>query len=261
MDKHVPRKRFGQNFLQDQSVIARILAAIQAKDNAVVEIGPGQGALTIPLLEQLAKLTVIELDRDLIEMLKSKSANKGKLTIFNQDVLKFDFFELGHPQLNVIGNLPYNISTPLLFHLFEYLTVISEMIFMLQREVVDRICADVNDNNYSRLSVMTQFHCQTEKLFDVPPEAFYPVPKVTSSVIKMTPISRNNPKLDQQLFAKIVKQAFAQRRKVLNNNLGELLSLADFETLEISPKSRAQELSIEQFIEITLLVQAKQVQH
>ncbi len=258
MNKHVPRKRFGQNFLQDQSVISHILSSINpSNDEFIVEIGPGQGALTLPLLKLLGKLTVIELDRDLIYSLKNKCADIGQLEVFNQDVLQFNFSQFNKSKIRVVGNLPYNISTPLLFHLFEQRDLISDMVFMLQKEVVDRLSADVNNSNYSRLSVMAQYHCKIEKLFDVPPSAFSPAPKVMSSVLKMMPARKKPADFDQNLFADIVKQAFSQRRKMLRNNLSELLDEIDFEQLNISSKSRAQELDIDSYITITQFVQSK----
>ncbi len=257
MNQHIPRKRFGQNFLHDKSYIERIINSLNIPESeSIVEIGPGQGALTYPLLQQYKKLAVIELDRDLLSNLEQQGKEYGDLQIYNEDALKFDFHKLNTNSLHIIGNLPYNISTPILFHLFQHLDLIASMTFMLQKEVVDRLAADVNDSNFSRLSVMAQYYCDVEKLFDVPPGAFFPPPKVMSSVVSLRPKEQSSSLEEQTLFSKIVKQAFSQRRKVLKTNLKQWLSIEDFTTLDINPSCRAQELSVEDYIVITNYVKS-----
>jgi 16S rRNA (adenine1518-N6/adenine1519-N6)-dimethyltransferase len=187
---HTPRKRFGQNFLHDHSIINDIISSIAVHpDDHWVEIGPGMGALTTPLLQTGVKLDVVELDRDLVVLLKDKYSQAARLNIHSADALTFDFAQLrqGDEKLRVIGNLPYNISTPLMFHLLESTSCIEDMHFMLQKEVVDRICAVPGNKQYGRLSVMMQYYCEPELLFDVPPESFDPAPKVMSAVVKLTP--------------------------------------------------------------------------
>jgi len=186
---HRARKRFGQNFLHDAGIIQRIVQAVSPQAaQRVVEIGPGQGAITLPLLEACGKLEVVELDRDLIQPLADKAAGLGELIIYQQDVLKFDFRALaGDDKLRVVGNLPYNISTPLLFHLIDQSTAIQDMHFMLQKEVVDRMAAVPGNRDYGRLSVMIQYHCKVDPLFRVRPGAFTPAPKVDSAVVRLTP--------------------------------------------------------------------------
>lgn len=181
---HHARKRFGQHFLVDRNVISQLVAVIapQSDDN-MVEIGPGQGALTLPILEKIAHLNVVELDRDLIPFLRQHGESTGKLTVFEADALKFDFATLIKKMpLRVIGNLPYNISTPLIFHLLTYAAGINDMHFMLQKEVVNRLGAKVGTHDYGRLSIMVQYHCDVHMLFDVPPNAFSPPPKVDSKI-------------------------------------------------------------------------------
>lgn len=249
MISHIPRKRFGQNFLHDTQIIQAIISAIAPKSKQhIVEIGPGTGALTRPLLESNCQLDVIELDRDLIQNLKN--LNVG---IYNIDVLKFDFKQLmtnGLP-LRIVGNLPYNISTPLLFHLLKYQHQIMDMTFMLQKEVVDRMIATPATAEYGRLSVMLQYFCQIEKLFDVSPDAFTPAPKVYSSVAQLIPYS-TPPVIvnDEQYFAQLVTKAFAQRRKTLRNNLKHLLDITDIEAVGINPQARAETLTLQQFAQL-----------
>jgi 16S rRNA (adenine1518-N6/adenine1519-N6)-dimethyltransferase len=188
------RNRFGQHFLRDPHVIQSLVDRIAPEQGqCMVEIGPGQGALTVPILEKVGRLDVVELDRDLIPTLKMRCADKGDLVVHQADALKFDFSNLvqagciSHPVLRVIGNLPYNISTPLIFHLLNYTVLIADMHFMLQKEVVDRLAAQPGMGEYGRLSIMVQYHCQVTSLFNVPPSAFYPVPKVESSVVRLVP--------------------------------------------------------------------------
>lgn len=252
---HTARKRFGQNFLHDYSVIANILASLQIKPGEHwVEIGPGQGALTIPLLDKSITLDVVELDRDLVSLLKIKFKDRPQLTIHSADALKFDFSSLtkSNEKLRIIGNLPYNISTPLLFHLFENAACISDMHFMLQKEVVDRICADPGSKKYGRLSVMMQYYCSAECLFDVFPESFDPMPKVTSAVIRLVP-HLNPPVLvkDKTTFNNVVTQAFSQRRKTLRNSLRKLISEEGLVSLGIDPVLRAENISLQDFANLS----------
>jgi 16S rRNA (adenine1518-N6/adenine1519-N6)-dimethyltransferase len=254
---HTPRKRFGQNFLHDQSVIANTLACLHAKPGEHwVEIGPGQGALTVPLLDKNIMLDVVELDRDLVNLLKNKFKDRTNLTIHSADALKFDFSALvkqDKPEpLHVVGNLPYNISTPLLFHLLETASCIADMHFMLQKEVVDRICAVPGSKKYGRLSVMMQYYCAAECLFDVFPESFDPVPKVTSAVIRLVPHS-TPPVLvnDKALFNQVVTQAFSQRRKTLRNSLKKLMAEDDFAVLGIDRGARAETVTLSEYASVS----------
>ncbi|HEX9803197.1 MAG TPA: 16S rRNA (adenine(1518)-N(6)/adenine(1519)-N(6))-dimethyltransferase RsmA [Gammaproteobacteria bacterium] len=248
---HRPRKRFGQNFLHDPGVIRGIVAAIHPKaGERMVEIGPGLGALTAPLLDALGKLDVVELDRDLIPHLERQFAAAGDLRIHNNDALKFDFCSLVTPEerLRVVGNLPYNISTPLIFHLIEQADCIRDMHFMLQKEVVDRLAAAPGGGDYGRLGVMVQYHCQVERLFTVPPGAFNPPPKVHSAIVRLTPYTEKPVTVrDEGCLRRVVAQAFGQRRKTLRNNLKPLLDSAAIEALGIDPGRRPETLSLKEF--------------
>lgn len=249
--KHTARKRFGQNFLNDDNVINRILAAINPKaDQNIVEIGPGLGALTERLLKAVPHLHVIEIDRDLVAKLDAQYGDK--LSIHSVDVLKFDFVPLDNPPWRIVGNLPYNISTPLLFHLLNYADKISDMYFMLQKEVVDRLCAEPNTKIYGRLSVIIQYYCQTQALFTVPNTAFKPQPKVESAIIRLVP-HKTKPILadNETAFADVVKMAFAHRRKTIANNLSGLLTADDIASLNIDPKRRPETLSVAEFVNIS----------
>lgn len=249
--KHIPRKRFGQNFLHDHSIINGILSSIAASPNEHwVEIGPGQGALTTPLLQTGARLDVVELDRDLVLLLQNQFGHYPQLTIHSADALNFDFAKLAAPQekLRVIGNLPYNISTPLLFHLLETTSCIEDMHFMLQKEVVDRICAEPGNKQYGRLSVMMRYYCGAEMLFTVPPESFDPAPKVMSAVVKLTPHPQPPVAVrDTALFGRIVTEAFSQRRKTLRNALSKLLSAEQIQSVGVNPSARAETLDLADF--------------
>ncbi len=247
--KHQPRKRFGQNFLVDAGVIAAIVAAIRpARDDVIVEIGPGLGALTRPLLAAVGHLHAIEIDRDLAAALKREFA--PHLTVHAADVLAFDFATLGNG-LRVVGNLPYNISTPLLFHLAGFCAQIRDIHVMLQQEIVARMVAAPSDSNYGRLSVMLQYRFELEKLIEVPAAAFDPAPKVESSVVRLAPL-RPLPHAahDEAWFARIVKAAFSQRRKTLRNSLSAFVSEPELRAVAIAPTARAQELSVAQFVAI-----------
>ncbi len=245
--KHQPRKRFGQNFLTDQSAIALIVAAINpAPGDCLVEIGPGLGALTRPLLAAAGGLHAIEIDRDLADALRQEFG--ARLDLHTTDVLKFDFAALG-ARLRVIGNLPYNISTPLLFHLADCAELICDIHVMLQKEVVERMVAAPGDSNYGRLSVMLQYRFEMEQLLDVPAAAFDPVPKVDSAVIRLMPLLPQRWKArDDMQLRRVVAAAFSQRRKTLRNSLRKLISEPVFDALAISPTARAQELSVAQFV-------------
>jgi 16S rRNA (adenine1518-N6/adenine1519-N6)-dimethyltransferase len=251
--KHIPRKRFGQHFLVDEGIIHAIVNAIQPKaGELLVEIGPGLGALTRPLLERTPHLHVVELDRDIIARLK-KEFSPERLSIHEGDALKFDFSSLGKT-IRVCGNLPYNISSPLLFHLMDYAGSIIDMTFMLQKEVVDRMVAEPSTPAYGRLSVMLQRRFHMEWLLDVPPEAFDPPPKVDSAVVRLIPKALGTyPELDEQRFAEIVAAAFSQRRKTLRNTLGKLIGEEAFSASGIDPGLRAENLGVVEFERLTLL--------
>lgn len=248
---HKAKKKFGQNFLINQNIIADIIAAIepQAADN-MVEIGPGLGALTTPLLKHLNHLHVVEIDRDIIERLQH-NYSASKLTIHAGDALKFDLASLGTP-LRIVGNLPYNISSPLLFHFAQYRERISDMHFMLQNEVVDRMVAEHDTPEYGRLSVMLQYRFDMEKLLDVPPDSFRPAPKVDSAIVRLIPRSEENILVKNEAhFAAVVATAFGQRRKTLRNTLRSYLNEGDFEALDIDPQRRAETLSVAEFIKLS----------
>jgi 16S rRNA (adenine1518-N6/adenine1519-N6)-dimethyltransferase len=250
MKAHVARKRFGQNFLVSPGVVAKIVEAIRPQpDDILVEIGPGLGALTEPLLASLPHLHVVEIDRDLIARLRGRFPPE-RLTIHEGDALQFDFSALG-PDLRVVGNLPYNISTPLLFHLAACADSVRDMHFMLQREVVERMVAEPGGPAYGRLSVMLQYRFEMERLFLVPPGAFNPAPKVESAVVRMVPRPREAlAASDDALLEEIVKSAFAQRRKMLRNTLRERLGEADWVALKIDPRWRAEDLAVGQYVRI-----------
>tara|TARA_R110002073_G_scaffold255755_2_gene418355 strand:- start:784 stop:1557 length:774 start_codon:yes stop_codon:yes gene_type:complete len=255
--RHTPRKRFGQNFLVDPYVISNIIDTIHPqKSDCIVEIGPGLGALTQPLLKLLDHLYVVELDRDIVTKLE-RMFSGDMLTIYSADALKFDFSTLGN-NLRVIGNLPYNISTPILFHLSRFSEHITDMHFMLQKEVVARMVAIPSTSDYGRLSVMLQYRFEMEQVFIVPPESFQPVPKVESAIVRMFPLKQ--PILtakNEALFAKIVSAAFSQRRKTLRNTLQHYLNAEDFMVVGIDSGLRAENLTVEQFVSIADYLAAK----
>jgi 16S rRNA (adenine1518-N6/adenine1519-N6)-dimethyltransferase len=253
--KHIAKKRFGQNFLTDQSVITSLVAAISPEPNdLMVEIGPGLGALTKPLLQKLKLLHVVEVDRDIIAWMKTEYSKpayaKNALNIHNADALKFDFTSLGE-NLRVTGNLPYNISTPILFHLLDNVSHICDMHFMLQKEVVERMVAAPSTPAYGRLSVMLQYHLQMDYLITVPPEAFEPAPKVESAFVRCIPhASLPFTAKNEAIFAKVVLAAFGQRRKTLRNTLKGLVEDDGFTALNISSQLRAENLSVADFVTI-----------
>ncbi len=252
---HRPRKRFGQNFLRDPGIIQRLVRAIDPKaDEHLVEIGPGRGALTEPLAASGCRLDVIELDRDLVAGLLAAFCRNPRFKLHNADALRFDFRTLaaGGQRLRVVGNLPYNISTPLIFHLLAQAGCIHDMHFMLQLEVVERLAAAPGGKHWGRLGIMAQYLCDVEKLFEVPPEAFHPRPQVQSAIVRLTPrATRPWPACDEERLRQLVQAAFAQRRKTLRNNLKGLIDTGQLEQLGIDPGCRAETLAIGQFIEIT----------
>jgi 16S rRNA (adenine1518-N6/adenine1519-N6)-dimethyltransferase len=250
MKGHVARKRFGQNFLVDHGVIAAIVSAINPKrDDAVVEIGPGLGAITEPLMQRVDHLHVVEIDRDLIARLK-KQHTPERMTIHEGDALAFDFASIGK-NLRLVGNLPYNISTPLLFHLADYVDVLHDMHFMLQKEVVERMVAEPGNADFGRMSVMLQYRFYLEWLIDVPPESFDPPPKVQSAVVRLIPkpVSELNAK-SQEKLSQVVLTAFSQRRKMLRNTMKGMLSDAGFAELGIAPTLRPEDVSVEDYVRI-----------
>ncbi len=251
------RKRFGQNFLHDQSIIDDIVAVIAPKKGQhLVEIGPGRAALTRPLAENSDQLDVIELDRDLVSLLQVNMSTYQHLTIHQADALNFDYRTLitQQEQLRVVGNLPYNITTPLLFHLLGQSDCIEDMCFMLQREVVERICAQPGSKQYGRLSIMMQYQCQTELVFLVPAEAFEPIPKVESAILYLKPYVKDEyigGYVDIDALGKIVTQAFSQRRKTIANTLKKLVTPALIVQAGIALDQRPETISISQFVALT----------
>ncbi len=246
------RKRFGQHFLRDRGVIDFIIAQFDPRDGTpVVEIGPGRGALTAPLLARLGSLTVIELDRDLVELLRERFRDTT-LRIVSADALQYDFGQLAMgSRLRLVGNLPYNISTPLLFHLLAQMECVASMLFMLQHEMVERICAAPGEAAYGRLSVMLQSCCRAEQLMVIGPEAFSPPPKVKSAIVRLTPDpSLREGLLDKSCFEQIVRAAFSKRRKTLRNALRELDAPSLFDVSGIDPDLRAERLSVADYISL-----------
>ncbi|MCH9644207.1 MAG: 16S rRNA (adenine(1518)-N(6)/adenine(1519)-N(6))-dimethyltransferase RsmA [Gammaproteobacteria bacterium] len=250
---HRPRKRFGQHFLSDEFILQQMAKAIHPKpDQFLVEIGPGQGALTQHLVDQVAQLDAIEIDRDLVAWLTEHYKNKSQFHCHQHDVLKFDFHSLKQQQkLRVIGNLPYNISSPLLFKLFDSIDLIEDMFFLLQQEVVDRLVATVGSANYNRLSVMSQYFCKATQLFEVKPTAFTPPPKVNSAFIRLQPVTRDIIANDFKKFSDLVRQAFCYRRKMIGNCLKKMLSQEQLTSLGIDPSLRPQELTVEDYIHLS----------
>jgi len=249
--KHVAKKKFGQNFLKDSSIIHAIIQSIQPlQDDLLVEIGPGLGALTKPLLEKTKHLFAIELDRDIVNWMQNQYS-KNNITIFNEDVLNFNFNQFDK-KIRIIGNLPYNISTPILFKCIEDIKIISDLHFMLQKEVVDRMIAAPSSSEYGRLSVMLQYYFAMEHLVHVPKESFDPEPKVESSFVRLIPYD-NYPFVANNIvqFGKIVKEAFSQRRKTIRNTLKNFMNANDFENIDINPQLRAENLSVSDFVKIS----------
>ena len=250
MNEHIPRKRFGQHFLVDQGVLNAIVEAIhpQAGDR-LVEVGPGLGALTRPLLDRIAHLEAVELDRDVAVRLRHSFPSE-RLTLYEADALAFDFAALGSG-LRIVGNLPYNISTPLLFRFADLAGSMRDGHFMLQKEVVDRMVAAPRTSDYGRLSVLLQWHFHLESLFDVPPEAFNPPPKVMSAVVRIIPRTPDErPQVDERRLRSVLAAAFSQRRKMLRSTLKPLFTPAQLEALEVLPTARAEELSLADFVRL-----------
>lgn len=252
MTKHIARKRFGQHFLIDQSIIYNIIkSAHLRRDDYVVEIGPGLGALTHPLLKELNQLTLIELDRDLIHYWQQQTHYNNQITIVESDVLKVDFNQFPD-HFRLIGNLPYNISTPLLFHLSMSADKWRDAHFMLQKEVVDRLTALPGSRDYSRLTVMMSYRYHLEHLFDVPPTAFDPPPKVMSAIVRLIPKSVDMlTARNEEHFATVVMEAFSQRRKMLRSTLKKWVKEDQWEQLAIDPQRRAETLSVDEFIKLS----------
>ena len=250
---HRAKRRFGQNFLHDRGVIHRIITAIApCPGDRLVEIGPGQGALTVPLLAAAGRLEAVEMDRDLITPLQEGAADNSGLTLHQADALRFDFRRChgGERPLRLVGNLPYNISTPLLFRLLAMADHICDMHFMLQREVVERMAAPPGSKTYGRLSVMVQYHCRVDSLFRVPAGAFHPAPKVESAVVRLTPRPPDPAATDAARFAALVSSAFGQRRKTLRRALQEHLTVTDIRGAGIDPGARAEQLSVSDFVRL-----------
>ena len=256
MTEHRTRKRFGQHFLHDRNLVDLMVRTLGLqKDDTLVEIGPGRGALTYPLLEQLPHLHVVELDRDLIALLRQENSPE-RLTIHESDALRFDFRTLkpADKPLRVIGNLPYNISTPLIFHLLSQADAISDMTFMLQKEVVDRLTASPGTRDWGRLSIMVQYHCQADYLFFVPPGAFSPPPKVDSAVVRLIPhASPPHPANDEEHLRRLVAQAFTQRRKAIRNSLKSQVTLEQFEQAGIDAGLRPDQLTVADYVTLANL--------
>jgi 16S rRNA (adenine1518-N6/adenine1519-N6)-dimethyltransferase len=253
--KHIARKRFGQHFLSDRGIIDAIVDAINPQPGQpMVEIGPGLAALTQPLVERLGHLTVIELDRDLAFRLRLHKS----LTVVESDVLRVDFSALAEGQkLRVVGNLPYNISTPILFHLLEHVQVIKDQHFMLQKEVIDRMVASPSTADYGRLSVMLQWRYEMENVLFVPPESFDPPPRVDSAVVRMVP--RANPAaIDPQLLEKLVQVAFSQRRKLMRHTLGAWLIERNFAG-NFDVQRRAEEVPVQEFLQLAMALNSEAV--
>ncbi|HTR00939.1 MAG TPA: 16S rRNA (adenine(1518)-N(6)/adenine(1519)-N(6))-dimethyltransferase RsmA [Candidatus Acidoferrum sp.] len=263
--QHRARKRFGQNFLHDEHVIARIVRAITpGPGQRLIEIGPGQGALTAPLLDAAGRLTCIEIDRDLAQLLRERYAGNPGFNLIEGDVLDVDFATLtnGPASLRIVGNLPYNISTPLLFHLLRHHPLIHDMVFMLQLEVVQRLAAAPGTDDYGRLSVMMQYYCEVEMLFKVPPGAFVPQPKVDSAIVRLTP-HRPSPftAVDTDALARVVKAAFGQRRKTLRNTLKAVFSPEKLAVLPIDTGLRAENLSVTDYVRLAALIDTGDAPH
>lgn len=256
--RHRARKRFGQNFLHDPRIIERIVDAVDPQPGErVVEIGPGQAALTRRLVQRTGHLFAIELDRDLAAWLR-REFTQDQLTLIEADALSFDWASLGDAPLRIVGNLPYNISSPLLFRLMELASRVVDQHVMLQKEVVDRMVAPPGSRTYGRLSVMLQLRYRLTKLFDVPRGAFNPPPKVTSSVVRMVPRpAAELPDFDPTLFARIVAAAFNQRRKILSNALDGVVAAIHFADAAVDPQARAERLAVDDFVRLTRAVSAR----
>lgn len=249
-----PRKRFGQNFLVDANIIRRIIDTINPqKHETIIEIGPGRGALTDYLIDASNELHTVEIDKDLCQALRTRWPDRKNFSLHEGDALKMDYSELFHgDQLRVVGNLPYNISTPLLFHLLTFSPLIRDMHFMLQLELVERICAHPGSKTYGRLTVMINYYCKTRNVFTVPANAFYPPPKVNSAIIQLQPHTRKPIVADDENnLMLLVRDAFTQRRKTLANAIKKWLSTKQIKQIEIDPKIRPDQLSVAQFVKLS----------
>ena len=251
---HHAKKRFGQNFLHDEHVIDCIVAAIHPKkDQTMVEIGPGLGALTEPVASLIDKLNVVELDKDLAKRLESHPVIRDKLTIHQADAMRFDFSTLieDGKKLRIFGNLPYNISSPFMFHLFSFANKVQDMHFMLQKEVVNRLAASPGTKAFGRLSVMAQYYCAITPVLEVPPGAFKPAPKVDSAVVRLEPYDQL-PFLahDVTVLNKVCTMAFNQKRKTLRNSLKKLFTDTQMEALDIDPNNRPETITVEQYVKL-----------
>lgn len=255
-----PKKHLGQHFLHDRGIIDAIVHAVGPQPGErLVEIGPGQGAITFPLLQRHGELTVVEFDRDLIAPLTEAAQAYGRLTIIHRDVLKVDFTQIADGgTLRLVGNLPYNLSSPILFHVLEHAPVVRDMVFMLQKEVVDRMAAGPGSKVYGRLSVMLQAYCSVMPLFDVPPGAFRPPPKVDSAVVRLVPREAASIGIDDPaLFARVVRDAFGQRRKTLRNALSQVCDAGAIEAAGVRPDARAEQLPVSDFVRMANLLHAR----
>jgi 16S rRNA (adenine1518-N6/adenine1519-N6)-dimethyltransferase len=251
MGRHRARKRFGQHFLPDPAVIDAILNAVHATaDDIVVEIGPGLGAITDTLARQAGHLHLVELDRDLAARLRTRYADSENVTVHEADALRFDFSAID-ARIRIVGNLPYNISTPLLFHLLDYRDRIIDMHFMLQKEVVDRMAAEPGSKAYGRLGIMLRCHLNVEALFDVPPDAFEPPPEVTSAVVRLDPLPPGTFDIDNEAaLSTLVAKAFMQRRKTLRNALRDIVLGEDFEAVGIDPRLRPEQVPVGDYVRL-----------
>jgi 16S rRNA (adenine1518-N6/adenine1519-N6)-dimethyltransferase len=262
--QHKARKRFGQNFLIDHGIIRDIVRAVHPhKDDQIVEIGPGKGAITQLLADSCDNLSVIELDRDLVPWLKVKFEHHPNFQLFQADALQFDFAQLVKEDrpIRIVGNLPYNISTPLIFHLLSYSTQVRDMHFMLQKEVVKRMAAQAGDSAYGRLGIMVQYYCAVENLFEVPPTSFDPAPKVDSAIVRLVPYQELPHKATNiKTLENLVNVAFQQRRKTLRNALKQLLSPEIIEQLPIDTSARAEEISLAEYVATSNLLDTLKAQ-
>ncbi|WWO98776.1 MAG: 16S rRNA (adenine(1518)-N(6)/adenine(1519)-N(6))-dimethyltransferase RsmA [Candidatus Dasytiphilus stammeri] len=259
-------KKFGQHFLHDNSVIKKIVSIISPNpSNTLVEIGPGLGALTKPISKYVDNLTAIEIDLNLINFLKTNKSLIKKLTIYPQNVLNFNFTEFSHQQgkmLRIFGNIPYNISTPLLFHLFHHINVIKDIHIMLQKEVIDRIIATPGCKNYGRLSVISQYHCHTVSILEISPKSFIPKPKVKSALIRLIPHSRILHQVKNLQDLKVITNiAFSQRRKMLRKSMKNLFPLEVLQQMGINPTLRAENISVVRYCQLANWLTAQKSQH
>ena len=252
---HKARKRFGQNFLHDHYVIDKIVRSINPKpEDCLVEIGPGMGAITEPLLEASGKLNVVELDRDLVPILRTKFFNYPDFNIYEGDALKFDFSQLlehDDQQIRIVGNLPYNISTPLIFHFLSHHKMVKDMHFMLQKEVVERLAAGPGCSDYGRLGIMAQYYCKVEPLFIVGPGSFNPPPKVDSAIVRLVPYDElPHPAKDTKILQQVVREAFSMRRKTIRNTLKNLLNADEIAELGLDTSLRPERLSLQDYVKV-----------